>query len=125
MHNIPIATLEMASPHCLPPTPAQAERIASTEPELQASIAKSLTPLSVIKSLAKAAGAAGSALLPSRAESRRELPPGDGRQAWEERVQGGGKTREEELEERLRKEELLEFDRRMKEREARRRGSKR
>jgi hypothetical protein len=100
------------------PTP-KAERIASTEPELQSKIAKALRPLSLVRTVARAARSLLGALLPpARAAA---LPPAEGGRAWEERVGGGGsgvqKTKSDELAEALTRQELEDFDRRMRERE--------
>ncbi|KAI8469746.1 MAG: hypothetical protein J3K34DRAFT_521893 [Monoraphidium minutum] len=115
----------------------QAERIAATEPETQASVARALSPLSILKTAVTAARAAAGALFGAAPAPRRaggaggalgggagasggRLPAGTKRAFFGEDVQ---KTRDEELEEALREEELKEFDRRMQEREAaRRRG---
>jgi hypothetical protein len=103
------------------PKPAQAERIAATEPDLQAKIAGALRPLSIVRTVARAARALLSALLPA---PRPQLPGGGGR-AWAERVGPDGiqKTKSDELAEALTRQELEDFDRRMRERElSQRRG---
>jgi hypothetical protein len=128
----------------------QATRIAATEPELQASIAKALTPLGFVKTVARALRSLGNTFIPQRISSgassggggvgaaaaargsgrRRggqQLPAGDGRQEWGARVgegEGEGpvqRSREEEIEGFLRDEEFRDFDRRLRAREGRRR----
>lgn len=120
--------------------PPQAERIANTEPESQAAVARALSPLSVLKTAARAARAAAGALFGGAPSSRGagRLPAGGaGARGWGERVQGEQegevefekkfeKTRSQELEEKYRADELADFDRRLRERDAEaRRGGRR
>ncbi|GBF96838.1 hypothetical protein Rsub_09694 [Raphidocelis subcapitata] len=108
----------------------QAARIAATEPELQAKIARALSPLSVVKTVARAAAALFRALLPGPAPPRGtgagsggSLPAADGGREWGARVAGGAeKTRSEELQAALLEQELRDFDERLRERDAGRRG---
>ena len=107
----------------------QAERVAATEPETQAAAARVLSPLGAVKAGAGAARAFAAAFLPQRRAAPSQLPAAGGGEAGGRRgaaefgIPAPPRTRSDELAERLREEELADFDRRMRDREAaRRRG---
>lgn len=90
----------------------QALRIGATEPELQAKLQQQLKPLAVVNSLASAAGAAAGAAFGSSDSSARQLGEGSNR-AVDDVLQRSETVESEEV---LRqREELAEFDRRLKE----------
>lgn len=90
----------------------QALRIGATEPELRAKLQQQLKPLAVVNSLASAAGAAAGAAFGSSGSSARQLGEGTNR-AVDDVLQRSETAESEEV---LRqREELAEFDRRLKE----------
>lgn len=104
---------------------AQAERIAATEPETQAAVARALSPFKVVKTAAGAARALASAFLPARAS----LPAAGGSSSGRPVDFGkdgdeptATRTKSDELDLEIRRKELADFDARMRERDARRRG---
>lgn len=95
----------------------QALRIASTEPELQAKLQQQLKPLSLLATVAGAAGKATAAAVgsSSSSEQQQQLGPGDDAslidKVFKSKQQAG-----EEAEEQLRRLELEEFDKKLQER---------
>jgi hypothetical protein len=96
----------------------QALRIASTEPQLQAKLQQQLKPLSLVATIAGAAGKAAAAAVGSSSSinQQQQLNPGDDGSLISKVLQGKQQQQQgEDQEELLRRLELEEFDRKLQE----------